>query len=288
MLNLWIGLCRGAPGLPRDLRDLGYDAGAIEHQFKTGAKHAVQPELIAASEQIEHAILLETKQGRNVVAEQLDRYASVTSQDLVQRAKQPPDACKNWDVTILGRERHEGDLVKGLQQSGHSFPFLVATGTGLALKANQFSDARVTAVFQPELEVDFELVPTFVPVDKESTDAEIAHVVLPLVLTYMKQRVPKISIALIAEGTCRLTWPVIGTAGQKDLRAAVKRVLQEAAKQEFWDWLSVTGDSLVVKKNPFGGPPVEDSRALKKYTSRLQQLVERLDGGQLSLFDQTI
>ena len=33
MLNLWIGMCRGVVGLPRDLKSLGYQDKWIEYRF---------------------------------------------------------------------------------------------------------------------------------------------------------------------------------------------------------------------------------------------------------------
>src|SRR5437660_1760886 len=86
LMNLFIGMCKGVAGLPRDLRNLGYGDKWIELRFVNAQGEQVVPELVIASRQLHHTILFEWKSGANMEADQLRRYAGVTTEDLRERA----------------------------------------------------------------------------------------------------------------------------------------------------------------------------------------------------------
>ncbi len=115
MLNLWIGLCRGVAGLPDALRKLGYEDKWIEYTFANQDIEKVCPDLIVASEQLGHTILLEFKSGANTEPDQLRRYSRVTQENLVT-AFISREAARNHDVSIVGRNEHgERDLGAAFQ-----------------------------------------------------------------------------------------------------------------------------------------------------------------------------
>lgn len=85
MINLWIGMCRGVAGLPRDLKELGYVDKSIELRFRNQDMETVCPDLIIASDGLPHTLLFEFKSGANTEEDQLRRYSRVNQNDLMTR-----------------------------------------------------------------------------------------------------------------------------------------------------------------------------------------------------------
>jgi hypothetical protein len=126
-MNLFIGMCKGVVGLPRNFRNLGYVDKWIELRFANSEQEQVTPELIVASRRIDHTILFEWKSGPNTEADQLRRYAGVTTADLRERAHLPPEETKAHDVAIIGRQEFAERFVIGIERGGYRFPVLLVS-----------------------------------------------------------------------------------------------------------------------------------------------------------------
>lgn len=288
MLNAWIGLCRGDPALPSDLRALGYEDRGIERKFRTAAGDEVVPELIIASDAEGHVVMLEWKSGGNLDSDQLDRYARVTGQDLVQRAYQSPAAAAAHDFAVVGDEAFEVELTGQLAAAPHTAPLLFGTATGIRLAANDFARQPITDVFTPELGIDWASAPTaFVPVDAESENWEVAEITMPMVIAQMAQRSPELTVAQLSQDICSLTWGSMGAPGQQAVRAKVRAVLEDAAAREFSSWLEIRGQAqshatVLIRNNPFGEDPRDRAAALQRLRRQQTTLLERLKQGQLT------
>lgn len=161
LFNLFLGMCKGVIGVPDDLRRLGYADRCIEFSFTNSRNEAVVPELIIASSQLQHSVLLEWKQGANTDADQLRRYAGVTSEDLREKAFLLEGEYNSHDTVIIGLAEHADRLVIGIEQGAYNFPVLVRSDAGLAKVRNTFTAEQTERVFQPRLEIDWATIPTY-------------------------------------------------------------------------------------------------------------------------------
>src|SRR5262245_33586821 len=102
MVNLWIGLCRGVSGLPRDLFDLGYEDRWIDHKFQNQDREVVNPDLMVASRDEANTLVLEFKSGANTDDDQLRKYARIAQDDLVRGAFIERNAATSHDIVVVG------------------------------------------------------------------------------------------------------------------------------------------------------------------------------------------
>jgi len=151
LMNLFVGMCKGVAGLPRKFRELGYADKWIELRFANAEQEQVAPELIIASRQLGHTILFEWKSGQNTEADQLRRYARVTTADLRERAGLAVEETTSHDIAVIGRQEFADRFVSGIVQGGYTFPVLLASDDGLAIYRNRFVPNQTNAVFRPRL-----------------------------------------------------------------------------------------------------------------------------------------
>lgn len=280
LLNLWLGLADGAAGLPSQIRALGYQNAGVERRFNNQDGSLVNPELILASEAEGHSLVFEWKSGANTDADQLNRYARISSDDLRQRAFVNPAASGQFDITVVGKEEHEESLAYGIEQNGHSFPFLVETQTGLSRRRNAFAVAPLNGLFDPELEIDWAQAPTaYVPIDAESDLWEVSAVVIPKVIAQMQVQVPSAHIAQLAEHVCRLTWKLMGAPGRQAVEAKIREAVKDAADHEFagvWR-LDTSGHGKVeILQQLDPDEPAARTRTLKGLARKGEEAVARL------------
>lgn len=280
MLNLWIGLCRGVAGLPTGLRNLGYQDKWIEWTltFFNGVLSRVCPDLIIASRETNHTVLLEFKSGANTEPDQLERYSRVTAKDLVEKAFLEPEATRNHDVALVGRSQHGDRLRIGIERPGYSFPLLLADEDGLALFHNKFQVPELTHLFSPRLKIDWRRVPLgFIPLDSESALWEVAEVVIPKVLHYMSQRRPRVGLDEICKDVC-ITWGIMGKPAKDALRTRVQDVLREVGRQDFKPYLRWIARirSLEIVDNPLELEPDRRAAAFRKLRGAQRKFIESL------------
>jgi hypothetical protein len=283
VLNVWIGLCRGVPGLPPDLRLLGYEDAAIERSFQNQAGGTVVPEVIARSEPERHAILVESKSGSNLDEDQLQRYSEVSSQDLVERAFIPPAAAEACDTAIVADDQHVAQLLEALNGCGHAMPLLAVTETGISLKANGFQRNPIGEAFTPELPISWADVPLmYVPIDAESKAWEVADVVIPKAIAHMGQRVPQVGVEQLSQEACQLSWGQIGPTGRSGIQARVREVLKDASTEELSEWLvfDERGSGHVkFQNNPFSAAPRLQTASLGRIQRAQEDFRSRLTQG---------
>jgi hypothetical protein len=237
LLNLFIGLCRGAAGLPDDLRTLGYQDCWIEFGFKNSQDEEVCPELILASEHVRHTVLCEWKSGSNVDPDQLSRYSHVTAEDLVQRAFLSRRAVEAHDTSVFGQEENVERLSLGIEQAGCRFPLLGVKSDGIYLRKNTFSRTELTGLFSRGLGIDMETAPMgFVPFDRESPDWVVAQHCCPRIIEYMQKGEPHLLLRKLVSDVCPI-WQLLGPTAQADLETRVRRVVLDAARSHLKSYL---------------------------------------------------
>jgi hypothetical protein len=286
ILNLWIGLCRGAVGLPRFFKERGYVAHYIERAFKNQDSKTVCPEIMLLSPILRHTIMVESKSGANTEADQLHRYSRVTKLDLQRKAYVPVDACEQHDCVIVGLSQHWPRLQIGIEEGDYPFPLLVADDDGLALVHNEFRVSEVNAVFTPKMHVDWSMVPMqFVPINNESEDAEIAEAVMPLVIELMHAGETRITPDQICVRMCT-TWSLMGKEGQSQMKAVVRSIFVEAAREEFSEFFQFQAGeigALRITNNPLELDTPKTALAFRQLLKAQQLMLKRFRTGQLEI-----
>jgi hypothetical protein len=237
-MNLFIGMCRGVAGLPRDLKNLGYMDRWIEYKFANSEDRTVAPELIISSGLQRHAVLFEWKEGANADPDQLNRYSKVTSEDLRSRVSLPSPEHENHDIALVGTEGHRERIGMTVERDGHPFPVLIVVADGLEIIMNRFSPEALDGIFRPKLLVQWARVPTsFFPVDRGSKEWEFAELVIPEIVRLMHQGESKIRFAQLAERVVPC-WGNVDSNYRHELRLKILAVMSRAAQNEFRRYLT--------------------------------------------------
>lgn len=233
MLNLWIGLCKGDPGLPDAISRLGFRHHVIEQRIRNDDGSECVPELICFSNAQSHTLAFEWKSGKNTVDDQLARYNQLTSNSLVNVAMVPKFAAKTFDVVVVCLAEHLDTVKIGVVKGGYRFPILSVDETGLHLAHNQFTCPKLNAIFSPTLAINFGVAPTgHVPVNEYSEDWEVAEIVIPKVLEKMMDRQTIIRASSICHAICPL-WDNMQRAARVAMQKRVCEILEQAAAGEF-------------------------------------------------------
>lgn len=284
LLNLFIGMCKGAAGLPRGLYELGFRAEAVEIHFTNSGGRRVAPELIISSEQIQHTVLFEWKEGANTEADQLQRYSRVTTADLVEKALLTPRKCRVHDLAIVGLDEHRARLPIGVGDGGYDFPVLVVVPNGIEPILNGFHVQETDDVFRPLLEVNWAMLPTaFFPLDAESELWEFAEHAIPHVLEAMQRGAPRILATDLAN---RMVphWDTMRNEYKSLLLQKIEAVMDCAARKEFSKHLAkntkakktthtATWD---VRDNPLVGEADKRHKAFRAMRKQQEKLIAYL------------
>ncbi len=290
MLNLWIGLCMGDPALPDDIKTLGYEIQWIESEFSNQDYKTVRPELIIASRQLSHTLILEFKSGANLKPDQLHRYSRIVKKDLVEKALIDIDMADLFDVVIIGQGENAERLKIGLDEKSYSFPLLITEANLLKLIYNKFTNSSLNQLFLNEFKINFDLVPSqYIPLDQDSELDEVAELIIPVLFKYMSTQTPapRVSVDTICHHICPV-WDCMGTPFRNIFKLKVKQVLEKAANtffKEYLNWLSVRGGSVEIKNNPFDQSPTKRTRAFQMLLGIQKNFIKNLreESAQLEL-----
>jgi hypothetical protein len=287
LMNLFIGMCKGVAGLPRDFRNLAYADKWIELGFANAQGEQVRPELIIASRELHHTILLEWKGGPNTEADQLRRYAGVTTADLRERAALAPDETERHDVAIIGREEYAERFAMGVDEGRYPFPVLLVSDDGITIHRNRFLPEQTDVIFRPRLEIDWGNVPSkFFPVDVDSEPWEFAELVIPMVLEQMGNGETRILERHLEETIpC---WSMMPGDYQRRVRTKMFEVMDQASRRQFQPYLRENRDRAArerlrrhwdIVENPLAGSSDRRTKEWKAMGTLYKQFVEFLRTG---------
>jgi hypothetical protein len=287
LMNLFVGMCKGLAGLPRNFRTLQYVDKWIELRFANTDQEQVAPELIVSSRRLNHTILFEWKSGPNFEADQLRRYSRVTQDDLRERAVLAVEETGSHDVAVIGLQEHAERLTMGIAQGPYTFPLLLVTDDGLAIHQNRFQPNETDAVFRPLLAIDWGKVPNhFFPVDVDSELWEFAELVIPKVLELMGKGEARILPRDLEETI--LCWNVLSRDYQRQLRTKLCDTLDRACQRQFEPYIRRNRDRGAGERlgrhwdiidNPIAGSSDRRAKEWKKLGSLYKQFVEFLRTG---------
>jgi hypothetical protein len=291
MLNLFIGLCANDPGLPNCVYRLGYRLTVVERGFSTATGDRVKPDAILSSDQCAHSLLGEWKSGSNIEHDQLRRYATVTADDLRQRAQVPASASLTHDVMLVGRDEVAERLCEGLHRVDVTFPLICETTDGLALRRGRFCNNELTSLFSPALEIDWDVAPvSYVPFDAESDLATIARFWMPRVVALLVRGERRVILGELIPQVISM-WSYLSAEMQSDLRKRVREVMREAVDVEFASYLQrdkaamreMRSDVWTITQTGVDLPPDRRTALLASLHRAQKSLIERLASPQQSL-----
>jgi len=280
LLNLFFGMCRGTHGLPLTLHNLGYIPELVEASFNNSEDRPVAPELIIASAQIHHTVILEWKSGANTEADQLQRYSRVIPADLITKAYVHRSKCETHDVAVIGRDEHRLTIPIGIANPGYPFPVLVTTPQGMEIIHNTFSSAPTDAAFRP-LVINWDTLPTtFFPLDSDSALWEFAEHAIPYVLEDMVGGSPRILLDELGRRMVPL-WSRMRPDYRGLLKTKIQEVMNHAAQSEFGTHLqrgtargAIGAPHWDIINNPLVGAADKRQKAWKSMLKKHQALID--------------
>jgi hypothetical protein len=278
---------------------LGYVPEAVETTFANSENRPVVPDLIIASAQIHHTVVLEWKSGANTEADQLQRYSRVVPADLIAKAFVHVSKCATHDVTIIGKGEHRATLPICVTNGGYIFPVMVTTATGMEIILNAFTNQPTDAVFRP-LTVDWSKLPmSFFPLDADSELWEFAEVAMTIVLEEMANGSTRIIQNDLGKKMFKGMWDRMQPEYRGQLKQKIQQVMDQASRGQFSKHLqrnttarAVTqSPSWDVLDNPLNGAVDKRQKAWRAMLKKQQAFIEylqdpnrqeylRLDGGE--------
>ncbi len=277
ILNLLIGLCRGSPGLPATIRQMGYRDRWIPGAALGSQGAGADPVLVLTSTDSRHSVFVQVMPGPNVNLNDLDRYSKVSAVQLREKTPLTRDQTELYGVAVFGLEEHRESLRDGIGESRIRPTLLLRTREGLVIDANPFPKVGLAHAFRPVLALDWDSVPLgWVPYDHGSHPAEIARAIIPLAVARATGE-RRVGIA----GICaeHPMWSVSTAAARRKMRRGVGRVLTVAAKNEFRDFFEVRDGAVLFSDLAREAVRQPGSPTLKRMLRHQGELLERLQDG---------
>lgn len=274
--NLLIGMCRGAPGLTAELRELGYREQWITAGFPRDVAGRSHPVMVLASRETRHSLFVEVAPGARIDSDSLLQYTGTTAVELRRGTNLSREQTETYGVAVFGLTEHGDTLRESIEESGVRAALLLCDAEGIRLDANPFIQAALTNIFRPVLPISWPGVPRWIPFDHESSPADIAAVVVPDVIARLLAGETRIDIGKVCRA--QVLWSLTTGEGKKKLRASVRRALAEAAGGEMRKYFVVRGrfvEAATTSRDV--GVPVEH-RILRIVSRRQVQLLTRLGG----------
>lgn len=127
LINMFIGICTNDVGWPSILYDLGYRVKRIEGRLPLGydAK-STRPDVVAASNKLNHAMVAECKSGKNIDPEQDGKYRTLKSSDIHKCVKTHDAGRLTHTVCYVVPETYHGRLADHT-----TLPFIVFSASSM-------------------------------------------------------------------------------------------------------------------------------------------------------------
>lgn len=193
-INAFAGLCEDLKNWPNDLYKMGYRIVAVEPSFKNSTRGIVNPELVIASDDKNHSILIESKSG-TLDGNQHDRYRDVSAEDLAQGGNLPISKKEThiFDISYLCDDSNETSVKKALAEKQSSFPLVnmnhkFEEATWIKKKSGDFNETDVDKLFTKGIKIPHNYPPvSLIPIlsDPDFPDYLVAKMLLPQVVKFM-------------------------------------------------------------------------------------------------------
>ena len=275
VINLLVGMCRGTPGVSGELGALGYRDVWLNNRLAPAGGDRSHPFVVLASGEMRHSLFVEVTGGPELDPDSLEPYAKLTAVELRQATRLSREQTETYGVAVFGRHDHRETLRDCVARSRIRPALILATPEGLVLDANPFFKAALTNIFRPLLAVDWHSTPmSWIPVDHNSSPAELAGVIVPEVVRRLLHGEFRIGV----DEVCRrqALWGLTTDTGRRKLRDRIREVLVDAAGGEMQRYFSLRGDVIEGDAAADEGKSPVNRRTLRIASIRLGQLLARL------------
>jgi hypothetical protein len=237
-VNAFIGFCTPLGNTwPAPLLSLAYNVVGIEREFQTwlgGRPRTVVPELIVASEAVNHVICLEAKSS-SLSIDQARRYLAVTGQNLLVSgflpAKMQPSGLSH-DVLYIASPDNVASLADSMKNSSISLPVLVGGENRFALFDGTISQPAVEAIFVSGIAIlPQHSWPTHFVLFNKHTPAEKLSASVASSLAAFVMRADRFSTRDVAERAIP-HWHLYGQQEQSAFLNKVHTIVDQAQREE--------------------------------------------------------
>lgn len=278
VVNLMIGMCRGSPGLPRTIRQMGYRDRWIAGSSLGSKGAAADPVLVLASTESRHTVFVQVYPGEEVDLSDLDRYSKVSAVHLREHTLLTQDQTELYSVAVFGLEEHRESLRNSIAESRIRPTLLLRTAEGLVIDTNPFPKVGLANLFRPVLALDWDSAPLgWIPYDHGSHPAEIARAVIPKVVAHATAGNRRVAISEVCAE--HPVWSVSTASARRKMQTGVTRVLASAAEHEFRDFFKVGAGALQLSDLGRDAVRAPGSPTLKRMLRHQNTLLNRLATG---------
>jgi len=173
-MNYIIGMCKKHRNWIHVLADLGYEPQVIEKQVRTSSGDIVQPNIIATSNKLIHSLVFECKGGITVEQDQLQRYSTLTNENILR-----------W-ITVFASENFHFDVCISDLEENHRFNAYIAKifpmitfGNNKVSKTGDFGEEKLNVAFEEPITLEDKIPPlSYYPFSEDDENAYIAPFVI--------------------------------------------------------------------------------------------------------------
>ncbi len=276
VVNLFVGMCRGGPGVPLRLRALGYRDHWLDGGLPGDDTSRLYALLALASESMRHTLFVEIATGPRIDPARIESYARTTAVDVRSATSLSRNQTETWGVAVVGRAKHRDTLLECVAELGIRPALLLCDRAGVTLEANPFVQTALTEVFRPSLAVDWSAVPRcWVSFAHDSPSIVVAEAVLAEVIGRFLRGEARIEISKLARG--HALWQLATSRGRRRLESRIGDVLADAAAREMRPWFRVSGRMVEAVGGTDAGQEMPlNPRSMWRLTRSQRRLFQRL------------
>ena len=149
LMNFIIGMCKKHSDWITTLSDLGYKPEVIEQRIRTSTDEAVKPDVIATSNKLVHSLVFDCKGGITVDQDQMQRYSTLTENDLLRWVSPFTAIGFRFDICISDVDEYHSAIIP----TTNGFPILTF-GRDTLTKTRDFKESRINAAFRNPISLD--------------------------------------------------------------------------------------------------------------------------------------
>jgi hypothetical protein len=288
LLNAFLALQFEQPGYPACLLRCGYRTYSIGVSMRLPDRTLVVPDVVVSSERIASSLLVEIKGGRQLKGGQLERMTQVTAEHLRDLHYMPVQDPARHRVHVLYfcNEADREALAAALD--GRQASVMGFDGERFRISGAALPDPDLEACLSSAVVAAGGLPLDIVPYDDESSDAEVARAILPVVVDLWLRGAGRVTAEDVFHRTHDLVDQNMRSTGAGSERPRivkrVKRVLRALADGELAEWLQLSHTEPTswnfLRSTP---DPSDRTRELKRLGRAARAYLERTDGPQLGL-----
>lgn len=231
LMNKFIGLCDGSVGWPSPLGGVGYEVNLIEKEVTTDSARKVVPDMIACSQSLAHAIVVECKSGSSLDTVQDEKYREVKAANIAKVVSINKERLTHTVSYVADNDKYES------LRRGTSLPFIVF-GDDYVEGRGDFKREELDRALQKTGIRDKWAEPTnyYAFSHDEAAGVIVMHAINGLI-TCAKNGDPGFKFDLGDEGTIvailkrtHVYYSRISTKHRRELKGRVRKVLDQIAR----------------------------------------------------------